>query len=177
MDGKIDIIINGGSCEIGIESTVIDMSGDVPTVLRPGGVTIDMLREVLPDTVMDEGLFEPLPQNKIPKCPGTKYKHYSPKAQVIVFETGMECRVEKYLEMYSDKKTAVYCKNGEKYPCDIIKNWGENAHDMAKNLFEDLRQFDLMEVEIVLCLAPEMSCMGQSVRNRLYKSAGYNIVK
>ncbi len=177
MNGRIDIIIDGGKCDIGIESTVIDLTGDFPTVLRPGGITLDMLREILPETLMDKGLYTPPEEGSVPKCPGMKYKHYSPNAKVIVFETGMENKVPEYLEKYKDKKTAVYCKNEENYPCENVKFWGKNAFDMAKNLFEDLRRFDLEGVEVILCIAPEMSCMGQSVRNRLYKSAGYNIVK
>ncbi len=177
MNGRIDMIIDGGSCDIGIESTVIDLCGNVPTVLRPGGITLDMLQEILPETVMDKGLYTPPEEGSVPKCPGMKYKHYSPNAQVIVFETGKESEILNYLDKYKSKKTAVYCKNGESYPCEIVKYWGENAFDMAKNLFEDLRRFDLEGVEVILCVAPEMSCMGQSVRNRLYKSAGYNVVR
>ena len=177
MNGRVEMIIDGGNCDIGIESTVIDLTGDVPTVLRPGGITLDMLCEILPETVMDKGLYTPPEEGSVPKCPGMKYKHYSPDAQVIVFETGMENKVPEYIEKFKNKKTAVYCKNGESYPCENIKFWGENAFDMAKNLFEDLRCFDIEGVEVILCIAPEMSCMGQSVRNRLYKSAGYNIVK
>lgn len=177
MDGRIDMIIDGGCCDIGIESTIVDLCGDVPTVLRPGGITLDMLTEVLPETVMDKGLYTPPKEDAIPKCPGMKYKHYAPKAQVIVFETNKKDEVAEYIEKYKDKKLAIYCRDGENYPCDNIKYWGNNAYDMAKNLFEDLRRFDLEKTDVILCVAPEMSCMGQSVRNRLYKSAGYNIVK
>ena len=177
LDGRIDMIIDGGLCDIGIESTVIDLCSNPPAIIRPGGITLDMIQTVLPDCIMDQGLYEPLPEGKVPKCPGMKYKHYSPKAQVIVFETGKEREIADYLEKYSNKKVAVYCRNGESYPSENIKFWGENALDMAKNLFEDLRSFDEEGIEVILCGAPEMSYMGQSVRNRLYKSAGYNIVK
>ena len=177
MDGKIPVIIDGGPCQIGIESTVVDLTGKVPTVLRPGGITLDMLQEVLKDCVMDKGLLEPLKADETPKCPGMKYKHYAPKAEVIVFENGTESKIDEYLEKNSDKKLAVYCKNGRKYKCENIKYWGDNAADMAKNLFTDLRGFDKEGTEIILCEAPEMSQLGQSVRNRLYKSAGYNVIK
>ena len=177
MDGKIPIIIDGGDCDIGIESTVIDLAGDVPMILRPGGITLDMVREVLPECVMEEGLCEPYKSDKAPKCPGMKYKHYAPEAQVIVFENGAEGKINEYIEKNKDKKLAVYCRNGGKYACENIKYWGEDAADMAKRLFADLREFDESGTEIILCEAPEMSQLGQSVRNRLYKSAGYNIVK
>ena len=177
MDGKIPIIIDGGDCDIGIESTVIDLAGDVPMILRPGGITLDMVREVLPECVMEEGLCKPYKSDKAPKCPGMKYKHYAPEAQVIVFENGAEGKINEYIEKNKDKKLAVYCRNGGKYACENIKYWGEDAADMAKRLFADLREFDESGTEIILCEAPEMSQLGQSVRNRLYKSAGYNIVK
>lgn len=177
MDGKIPIIIDGGDCDIGIESTVIDLAGDVPMILRPGGITLDMVREVLPECVMEEGLCKPYKSDKTPKCPGMKYKHYAPEAQVIVFENGAEGKINEYIEKNKGKKLAVYCRNGGKYACESIKYWGEDAADMAKRLFADLREFDESGTEIILCEAPEMSQLGQSVRNRLYKSAGYNIVK
>ncbi|MDP4118197.1 MAG: L-threonylcarbamoyladenylate synthase, partial [Bacillota bacterium] len=177
MDGKIDMIIDGGPCDIGIESTVLDLSSDVPMILRPGEITLDMVRTVLPDCVAEQGLYNEVSKDSTPKCPGMKYKHYSPDAMVIVFEEGKENLINEYIEKYVGKKVAVYCKKGGKYNCGNIKYWGKDAADMAKNLFNDLRGFDKDGIEVVLCQAPEMSQMGQSVRNRLYKSAGYNIVK
>ena len=177
MDGIIDVIIEGEDCDIGIESTVIDLTGEIPVILRPGGITLEMIQEILPECIMDSKLFVPLDKNEVPKCPGMKYKHYSPDAKVIVFEPEASDKIAEYIEKYKDKKVAVYCKNNESYPCEIIKFWGENASQMAKNLFEDLRMFDIEGVEVILCRAPEMSSMGQSVRNRLYKSAGYDIIK
>ncbi len=177
MDGKIPAIIDGGACEIGIESTVVDLSTDIPMILRPGEITLEMIKTVIPDCTMEEGLCEPVSPDKIPKCPGMKYKHYSPDAQVIVFEMGKENLIEEYVKKYSDKKIAVYCKNNSGYSAETVVYWGDNASDMARNLFSDLRHFDEMNIDIVLCQAPEMSELGQSVRNRLYKSAGYHIVK
>ncbi|MBQ3054011.1 MAG: threonylcarbamoyl-AMP synthase [Clostridia bacterium] len=177
LDGKIHMIIDGGQCHIGIESTVLDLSGEVPMILRPGEITLDMIKKVLPTCEMEPGLCDSEKTSKVPKCPGMKYKHYSPDAQVIVFEESGKGKITEYIEKYKDKKVAVYCKNGETYPAENVFYWGENAHHMARKLFSDLRNFDKSGFEIVLCVCPEMSQMGQSVRNRLYKSAGYNIVK
>ncbi len=177
LSGKIHMIIDGGPCKIGIESTVIDLTGDVPVVLRPGGITLEMLQKIIPECKSDKGLYAPLSNEEVPKCPGMKYKHYSPNAKVIVFEPGATDKIPEYISKYAGKNVAVYGKTGEKYPCSNIKYWGCDATDMAKNLFEDLRSFDAENTDVILCVAPEMSSMGQSVRNRLYKSAGYNIVK
>ncbi len=180
MDGRIWGVVDGGPCQVGIESTIVDVTGKYPIILRPGGITLEQVRQILPNCTMDDGLLQRPQQNFKPKAPGMKYKHYAPRAQVIAFEgNGQAVRhvIETYIAQHSDKKIGVFAKNGHDYQQTVVKHWGTTAGEMAKVLFAALRWFDKEGVEVILCEPPEIGGMGTSVRNRLYKAAGFHIIQ
>lgn len=187
LSGKIDAVLKGPDCRVGIESTVLDVTGDVPTILRPGIITAEDIEAVLNAKVeYDPSLFKgkagiefdengkPLvsddPDFK-PKAPGMKYKHYAPKAQMTIFE-GRRDRVKSEIERVKHLNEMIGVKVG------VIlfeeKAFREAAHDF----FADLREMDAQNVDLILAGAlSDTDGVGFAVMNRMLKSAGYNIVK
>lgn len=176
LNGRVDYIIDGENCEIGLESTVVDVSGDHPVILRPGGITLEELKEIAPDTMLDDALLKVVEK---PKCPGMKYTHYSPKATVTVVEGESE-KVRKYIQDKIDstsEKIGVlsYFKNSYKN-AEVI-DAGCDMSEYAKGLFYNLRRFDELGVSIVYAEFEETYGIGLAVKNRLYKSAGHNVIR
>lgn len=182
--GKIDAIIDGGDCTVGLESTVVDVTSDVPTILRPGGITIDMLQEVIGEVIVDPALVSK-DSSLVPKAPGMKYTHYSPNAQVIIVKGPIECVVEEINSRIQADTT-----DGNRVgvlSIDETKHLFQSPHvislgsincldEIAMHLFEALRTFDDQKVDIVYSLAlPEIG-IGKAIMNRLEKSAGFNII-
>lgn len=174
LNGRVDMIIDGGGIEVGIESTIIDSTKNPPVILRPGGITIEMVQEIFPDAT-EAKQPEAADENYKPPCPGMKYKHYAPKAHVTVFEKRelINEEIEKF--RYENKKIGVFCHDDSSYDGDYIIKWGKTAKDMAKLMFWALREFDGQGMDVVLCEMPEKGGLGSGIRNRLYKSAGYDI--
>ena len=166
--GRVDMIIDGGSSMIGIESTVVDLSGEVPVVLRPGGITPDDMRSVIGE-VQYSGEVE-----GAPRCPGMKYTHYSPEAQVIVLED-IES-FEKFRE--KGKKVSVIAKNANKLSlnADIVYDAGADDREYAARLFYLLRKADEDGADVVFAQLPENNGIGIALYNRLYKSAGGQVI-
>ena len=181
MDGRIDAVIMGEQCDVGIESTVLDLTGSVPTILRPGVITAEVLSDVLEcEVVYYKALFEKPsetadPEDGVavtefrPKSPGMKYRHYSPKARVILIEATDEdfnkkARVAGIAAMRRGLKPAVI-------------DYGDDERKAAHNLFADLRELDRRGYDIIYIRTLEESGLGFSVMNRMLKSAGYDVVK
>lgn len=170
FDGKIGAIIDGGACEYGIESTVIDMTGDVPMILRPGILTAEDFEEKLGVKVIMDPALNKKPEDPDfhPKAPGMKYKHYAPKAPMIIFE-GEE---EAVLQAIEREKTE-HEMEGENV---VVITFGqEEAALAAHELFAKLRQADKEKADIILAAALPQKGVGFSVMNRMLKSAGFNI--
>ena len=170
MDGRIDAIVKGERTAIGIESTVLDLTSEVPTILRPGFITKSQIEEAVDGEVQyDPSLFKkPGADDFHPKSPGMKYKHYAPKAAVRIVEGSKDavCAAIAELEdeaLSNNMRTAVldYMGNGDK---------------AANNFFADLRQCDRDGVDIIYIAAYDWDEVGFSVMNRMVKSAGYDIV-
>lgn len=174
MNGRVDMIIDGGDCDIGIESTVVDTTSTPPTVLRPGGITAEMLREILPDTEIEEHKKEGT-EGYTPKSPGMKYKHYAPDAQVILYKSQEKLAQDITAFRAEGKKVGLFKKEDSVLSADIDLSWGKDTKDLAKCLFYSLRRFDELGADVVLCELPEKSGMWQGVYNRLYKSAGFDV--
>ena len=181
LDGRIDAIIEGGDCQVGIESTVVDMTGSVPAVLRPGIITQEQLSSALGKTVeldpvlltkpeikRGEGLLETDGDFK-PKSPGMKYKHYAPKAEMIIYKGDRE---KAALAMAEEKLRRVEC--GQKV--EIIIYDDEEPEKAAREFFAKLRACDKAGVDVILAAALKEDGVGFAVMNRMFKSAGYNIV-
>lgn len=180
LTGRIDMIIDGGTVGIGLESTIIDLSGTMPTILRPGAITLEMLSEVIGDVVMDRGLIEDNSEIK-PKAPGMKYRHYAPKAQLCIVEGESEAVVARIKELASgmeEEKVGIICteETVDKYSFGIVKSIGtrKNEESIAKNLYSILREFDQLEVEVIYSESFETPKMGQAIMNRLLKAAGHH---
>ncbi len=165
MQGKIDMIIDGGKSMIGLESTVIDMTQDVPTILRPGGISLEEIREVIGDA--EYGGFS----SDAPKCPGMKYTHYSPDAEVILYEDF------KNIDTKGFKKPCLITFNAEKderFP--LMYSAGESKEEYGARLFYLLRKADLDGADAVFAVLPDKNGIGEAIRNRLLKSAGGKII-
>ncbi|NLB32834.1 MAG: L-threonylcarbamoyladenylate synthase, partial [Tissierellia bacterium] len=181
--GKVDMIIDGGSTYIGLESTVVDMTSSVPMILRPGGVTKEDIISVLGECDYDPAIIRS-EEKIIPKSPGQKYRHYSPKAKVILYKGRPEQIAEKINEDY-DKLTAQGFKTGimstvqteEFYQGKITICIGDRTKPLtiSSNLFKGLRDFDHMGVDIVLSEAVDEEGLGKAILNRLGKAASETI--
>lgn len=170
--GKVDAILMGGDCRVGIESTVLDLTGDTPMILRPGIVTADSIEAVLERPVQLDPSLKGLPEEDlVAKSPGMKYKHYAPKAQMLVVE-GSRDRVKAEIE----RLRVVNEKIGNKVGVILFeeKAFVEAAHDF----FSQLRELDGQDVDLILAGAlSDTDGVGFAVMNRMFKSAGYNIVR
>ena len=178
--GKVDMIIDGGSTYIGLESTVVDMTGDIPMILRPGGVTLEDIISVLGECTYDPSIIKS-EEAIIPKSPGQKYRHYSPKAKVILYKGHIEKVAEKINEDY-DKLTLKGLKAGimstvqtrELYKGKVNICIGDRTKllTISSNLFKGLRDFDHMGIDVILTEAVDEKGLGKAIMNRLGKSAG-----
>jgi len=190
LSGKVDVIIDGGSSEIGVESTVLDITVTPPLVLRPGGVTLEQLREVLGDVGCDRAPSAPN-TSYTPKSPGMKYRHYSPKAALLLLEGKNEqvaAEISKRAALYHKEGTAVgilvtdetaslYDPSLHTY-CNILSLGSrKNPETLAANLFRRLREFDEKAVDVIMAETTDVSGIGQAVMNRLLKAAGGNIIR
>ncbi len=178
MSGRIDAVIDGGRCDVGVESTIVDTTGEVCTVLRPGGVTFGMLSEVIPNIRLDKNITSAVGADEKPKCPGTKYKHYSPDASVTVIEgerSGVVSRIKELIAQNRDKTIGVLFMYDAVYDDAIMLKAGESCEEYAHNLFNALREFDRLGADIVYAEFTETDDFAPAVKNRLYKAAAYKV--
>ena len=170
MDGRVDAIIDGGEAKFGVESTVIDLSDALPTVLRPGAVTLEMIREILPNAVYGGG-EEP----GVPKSPGMKYRHYAPSAPLFVLKNVTEARLS---ELSQAGKVGIMAYRGiGKNAGNYVIDMGDSVEAYGARLFYALRQMDDWNVDEIYAAAPEETGFGAAVCNRLYKAAGGNVIE
>ena len=184
LDGKIDMVIDGGEVDIGIESTIVDVTGEVPVILRPGFITEKMLSEAIGRVEIDEVVKSLSPDKDLkPKAPGMKYRHYAPRGKMTIYKGSHSKVVERINEEISKlegKKTGVLATDETKsyYRADIIISLGsrEDGESIAHNLFDALRKFDDDDVEFIYSEGFDENKLGFAIMNRLHKSAGYNII-
>ena len=182
MDGRIPLILDGGPCEVGVESSVIDATGEVPVILRPGGITPQMVAEVLGSVAVDEHVMKPLAEGEAARSPGMKYKHYAPKAETVIFE-GEASRVIAAICARYDAATEA----GERA---VILGFDEydfgarerismgsayRPQDAAARLFSALREADARGATLALCQAVEAEGIGLAVMNRMGRAAAFHI--
>lgn len=185
MDGRIEMIIDGGAVGIGLESTIIDLTVSPPQILRPGYVTEEMLRKVLGRVDTDVTILS-ADSGQAPKAPGMKYRHYAPKGELTIVE-GEPDAVVAYINGQVQKAR----ENGEKtgvigtdecagrYCADVVKSVGsrEDEESIARHLFTALREFDDENVERMYSESFDSAGLGQAIMNRLLKAAGHHVVR
>ena len=185
LDGKIDMIIDGGSVGIGVESTIVDLTEDIPMVLRPGYINMDMLKDVLGRVRMDPGLHFNDP-NFHPKAPGMKYRHYAPRAPLTIVEGPEDKVTGKIRELAAEKEAAgekvgiiATDETAESYTQGIVKSIGTRTEEItiSMHLYGILREFDDLGVSVIYSEAFDTPKMGQAIMNRLIKAAGHQVIK
>jgi L-threonylcarbamoyladenylate synthase len=180
MDGKIAGIVDGGPCAVGVESTIVDLTGDKPRLLRPGGITPEMLREILPDLEIDQAVTGEIAPNTVVRAPGMKYTHYTPQGEVIIV-TGPSRAAASYIRRHRQKDDWVLCFQEEisLYPGEHTMAYGrEDAPEtLAHGLFAALRDLDRPEIKTIYARCPAAQGAGFAVANRLKKAAGFHVVR
>lgn len=183
MDGVIAGILDGGRSDIGVESTVVDTTTPVPMILRPGGITREMLEEVLGAVEIDPALDGSVESR--PKAPGMKYRHYAPQAPMYLFvgqeagkhlaKAAAECLGNgQKVGVLIDEETAAILPKSKNM---VIKNWDDDAAVLAENLYSWLRAFDHEKVGIILAKGVDESGLGLALMNRMRKAAGNNVLR
>lgn len=183
MDGIIPMILDGGAVGIGIESTIVDLTEGIPTILRPGFITQAMLEEVVGTVEVDKGLA--VNAKTAPKAPGMKYRHYAPKAELIIVEGASGAVIEKINALVKEneaKGIAAGIIGTEEtiasYPAGLVKSMGTRSDELSisSHLYKILREFDESDVKVIYSESFEEGAMGSAIMNRLLKAAGHKII-
>lgn len=177
LNGKIPMIIDGGECRVGVESTVIKLDGNKCTVLRPGGVTKAQLLRVCSCVELDKGLFEKPTEDFKPLAPGMKYKHYSPSAEVYMVK-GNEKNVCDFMrkQLCENERIGIICYDDMEITGKYVKYIPKDSAMQAHELFDILRYFDKTDAEKIYTVIPDGNELGLAVLNRLTKAAGFKTV-
>lgn len=186
LEGKIPMVVDGGPVRIGLESTIVDLSGMKPLILRPGYITIDQLKEIIPDVEYDPAVIaRTAGKDIVAKAPGMKYRHYAPNGELVVFEGKPENVIERINTEIKNRreqgfKTAVLATEESKefYDADYVISLGRRTDEteIASHLFEVLRQFDDVGADYIFGECFFSPGVGRAIMNRLLKAAGYNII-
>ena len=184
MAGRIEMILDGGDVEIGLESTIVDMTEEIPVILRPGYITKEMLEEAL-GSVREDGTMMSDESGQAPKAPGMKYRHYAPKGSLVIVD-GEEARVTAYINEQLERlrreghRTGVIGTDATiaRYRGDVCKSAGsrEDENTIAKELYRILREFDDEEVTAIFSESFDTAGIGQVIMNRLLKAAGHHMI-
>lgn len=185
LEGAVDMIIDGGEVSIGLESTIIDLTGEQPMILRPGYITEAMLAEVVGSVAVDKTILDST-SKMAPKAPGMKYRHYAPRGSLSIVEGDKDAviaYINEQAKALSEQgiKTGVIATDETKdaYRADVIKSAGSRRDEeaIARCLFKLLREFDDEEVQSIFSEAFDSQGIGQAIMNRLLKAAGHHVVK
>ena len=185
LGDAVDMIIDGGQVGIGLESTIVDFTEEIPVVLRPGYISLDMLKDTLGEVRMDQGLIKSDSAVR-PKAPGMKYRHYAPKADLSIVEGDTDAvvaAINRFAAQAEENGLLVGIiatdETMERYPYGVVKSIGsrEEEEGIALNLYEVLRDFDRYQVSAIYSEAFYTPRMGQAIMNRLLKAAGHKIIK
>lgn len=181
LDGRVDMIIDGGSCEIGLESTIVKLDGDMATLLRPGAITADALRCVCSSVEIAPAVLEQLKENERPLSPGMKYRHYAPSVPLVLIDGERDSVIKFLKQEQACKKCAVLCYHEELALLEnknIIDIGG--IHDLetqAHILFTALRDADDLGVDIIYAHLPSKSGIGLALYNRMIRAAAHTVIK
>lgn len=184
LDGRVDMIVDDGAVDIGVESTILDMTVEPPMILRPGAVTKEMLEELIGEVAVDQTLIQP-DSKKAPKAPGMKYRHYAPKADLTIIEGDMGQVVKEINRLTKEKLEKGYkvgiigtSETIGHYEAGDVKCIGtrEDEATIAGNLYGILREFDDDKVDYIYSESFETGGIGSAIMNRLLKAAGHHII-
>ncbi|KAI3348016.1 threonylcarbamoyl-AMP synthase [Clostridium botulinum] len=186
LSGRVDCIVGGDKSNIGLESTILDCTVNPPLVLRPGGITLEMLKDIDSRIEIDGAIMKKSTDDLKPKAPGMKYRHYAPKAKVKIISGERKKTIEKMKEMVdyyidNNKKVCILTieENEKEYNkgIKVVLGSRENLLMVAQNLFESLRKCDDLGADIILAEAYEEKGVGIAIMNRLNKAAGFDIIE
>lgn len=181
MDGRIPMILDGGPCAVGLESTVIDMTGGVPRILRPGGITPEMIERVCGDARVDEAVMRPLKEGERPRSPGMKYRHYAPRGSLTIVKGDEAAVIERIKALYDAAQGSplILALEGHipAYGNRRALSLGADAEGMAHALFDALRQADDLGADILFSEAVPADGVGLAVMNRLGRAAAFHIIE
>ena len=179
LDGRIDAVVVSGRADVGVESTVVTLCTDPPRLLRPGGITLEQLKKVLPDIVVDKAVLSAPEEGKPVASPGMKYKHYSPKAKVVILDGDLDSFVN-YVESRKCEGEFALCFEGEEKRLTIpTVSFGKMDSDesQAAVLFDALRELDKKGCRLCYARMPRKSGVGLAVYNRLIRAAAFEVIK
>lgn len=179
MEGRIQAVVDGGPCGVGVESTIVDLTLPVPRLLRPGGLPLEALEAVLGHVDVDRAVTAPLSPGEKPRAPGMKYRHYAPRAPVTVV-TGDGAATAAYIRRQAGANTGVICfgEYRDRFPGCTVRSIGPagDRGEQARRVFDALRSFDGTPVTAIFAQCPGEEGLGLAVANRLKKAAGFQIV-
>ena len=178
LNGRIDLILDGGPCDIGLESTIINLACNPPALLRPGGVTLEALQTCICDVAVDPSLMGASTER--PLAPGMKYRHYAPNGAITVVD-GEKDKVIAYIKnavKEADTKTGILAPDGyfTDADADLVLSLGDSAESAAQRLFAALRTCDDAGIGRIYATDCETAGIGLALCNRLYKAAGFQII-
>lgn len=180
MAGKIDGIFDGGACRVGVESTIVDLTVTPPRLLRPGGLPLEQLQEVLGEVAVDQAVTRKMEDGEKPRAPGMKYRHYAPQAPVTVV-CGSAEKTARYIAEHLTARSGVICfteyaHKFSAHPTQILGAFSDKD-EQARRVFDALRAFDSVDVTEIYAQCPDTAGLGLAVSNRLKKAAGFQIVE
>ena len=177
MDGKIDGVVDGGACRVGVESTILDLTCTPPRLLRPGGLPLEDLREVLGEVAVDKAVTQPMAAGEKPRAPGMKYRHYAPKAPVTVVTGAPRASARRLLASLGERDGVIcFDEFAPLFAGHIVHRLGASGDKLAQSqrVFDALRTFDETQVPAIWAQCPDSAGLGFAVGNRLKKAAGFH---
>ena len=178
MNGRIPLILDGGPCEVGLESTVLDMTGDVPVVLRPGAVTPEMIRDIVGSVRVADSVMRPLREGETAPSPGMKHKHSAPRGHLTILKGRREDVIREIIRRYDESENAVILAstgNVSAYGGRRVMDMGPDLSSAAHNLFSLLRRADGLGIARLYAEAVSDGGVGLAVMNRMARAAGFDI--
>lgn len=187
LSGRIEMIVDGGDSDIGLESSIIDLSGDVPMILRPGYITKEDFEQIVEEVTFDAAVLATKPQESVvAKAPGMKYRHYAPKGQITIVEGETSAVINKINALAAEQaakgvRVAVLCAEETKaqYNCRNVYSLGslKQEKEISAHLFGVLRSFDTEQMEVIYSESFEKTKLARAIMNRLRKAAGYQTLQ
>ena len=183
FEGKVPVILDGGSCRVGLESTVCQVTGEIPVILRPGGITAEMIEKEAGIVEISHAVLHGVAPGENAPSPGMMYKHYSPKAKVCIVEGSGEAIANAVKSMYdkeekSARKPCVFCAadRAAVYGGRRVRSLGDTPEDVARLLFSALREADKQGIDSIYFEGVEHTGIGLAIANRIIRAAGFDVV-